>query len=225
MRWRAASVLLTLLILGLAGASFTGAYFTARSEVNGTITTHSWFFLHNRPTPPTGNTTAQANLAMDAVIPLQTTLFNYDTNRDSLPGRRIRRGGLGATETRLAFHTNWRTPPFVAGRVIDGTVTARVWSGVAGFPAGARGVMVAYLRDYNPVTGTYTPIASATLDEPDWQAGSSAWVEKRIAIPVTAYWLAPGRQLELKLLVGATAAADMLIAYDTTAYPSALAVP
>lgn len=225
MRWRAASVLLTLLILGLAGASFTGAYFTARSEVDATITTHSWFFLHNRPTPPTGDTAARANLDMDAVTPLQTTLFNYDTNRDSLPGRRIRPGGRGATETRLAFHTNWRTPPFVTGRVIDGTVTARIWSGVVGFPAGARGVMVAYLRDYNPLTRTYTTIASASIDEADWQAGSSTWVEKRIAIPVTAYSLAPGRQLELKLLAGSAAAADMVIAYDTTIHPSALAVP
>ena len=86
-------------------------------------------------------------------------------------------------------------------------------------------MMVAYLRDYNPVSGTYTIIASATLDQPDWQAGSSTWVEKRIAIPVTAYSLAPGRQLELKLLAGSAAAADMVIAYDTTAYPSALAVP
>ena len=42
--------------------------------------------LHNNPTPPTGDTTMQHPLPMDADTPTATTLFNYDTDHDAFAG-------------------------------------------------------------------------------------------------------------------------------------------
>ena len=43
-------------------------------------------FLHNHPTPPTGDTPSHAVLPLDPELPTAQSLFNYDTNRDNDPG-------------------------------------------------------------------------------------------------------------------------------------------
>jgi hypothetical protein len=209
----------------VAGTPLSAARFGTQAAASGTVATRTWFFLHHTPSPPTGNTTAQANLSMTTAPPTASTLYNYDTNLDSLAGRRIRRNGTGVGDTTLARYANWRSPAFSTATTISGTVTLRVWTGVAGFPLNTRGVLVAYLRDYNPATNAYTTIASATLNQADWQGGVAGWVEKRISIPVTSYSLAAGRRLELKIQAPAAAPSDMVIAYDTTTYPSILGLP
>ncbi len=52
-------------------------------------TEYIYYYLHNNPTPPVGNTVSQVDLPMDTSAPTATTLYNYDTNRDSDPGRRL----------------------------------------------------------------------------------------------------------------------------------------
>jgi hypothetical protein len=223
MIWRALLLMAVLALVG--GTSVSDARFTSQVLSAGTLGTRTWFFLHNNPSPPTGNTTAQANLSMNAAAPTASTLFNYDTNADTLPGRRIQRNGSGPADANLGRYANWRSAPFSSARTIAGTVTLRIWTAVTGFRLETRGVLVAYLRDRDPVTNTYVTIASATLDEADWQGGVADWVEKRMSIPVTGYTLAAGRQLELKLQAPAAAPRHMMIAYDTTARASILGLP
>lgn len=218
-----AVLLLALLVVGTSGIS--GARFVAQATSTAAVATPTWFFLHHNPTPPVGATTAQANLTMNAVPPTAVTLYNYDTNLDSTPGRRIRRAGTGPGDTTLARYANWRSPVFATARSISGTVTLRIWTGVAGFTLNTRGVLIAYLRDYNPTTNSYVNVASGSLDLADWQGGVAGWVEKQMTIPVGAYTVQAGRRLELKLQVPAASPVDMVIAYDTTTYPSIVGVP
>jgi hypothetical protein len=119
-------------------------------------------------------------------------LYNYDTNADALAGRRIQKSGTGAGDTTLAHYVNSRTANLSASTLISGTVVVRIWSGITGFPLGKQGVLVAYLRGLNPTTSTYVEIANATLTDPDWQAGSSTWVLKRIGVPVAGYTIVAG---------------------------------
>jgi hypothetical protein len=221
---RGAIVVAAVVVL-VAGTPVTDARFIGQASTTGAVATRTWFFLHNNPSPPTGTTTAQPNLAMNAVAPTATTLFNYDTDADALPGRRIRQNGSGPADTNLGRYANWRSPPFASAVTVTGTVTVRVWTAVTDFQLNTRGVLVAYLRDYNPTTGAYVTIASATLDEPDWQGGVAAWVEKRFSIVVPGYTLLAGRQLELKLHAPAAAPRHMMVAYDTAAHPSILGLP
>lgn len=203
------------------------AQLTASSVIpNCTLSTRTWYFLHNNPTPPVGNTNAVANLSMDGVlVPTQATLYNYDSNADSLPGRRIQRSATGPGDTTLARYANWRTAAFTSARLLSGTVTLRIWSGITGFPLNQRGVLVVYLRDFNPATSAYTEIANATLDQANWQAGTADWVLKQIDISVASYTLAVGRVLEVKVVTNANASNNMVVAYDTTSYMSFLSIP
>ena len=222
-----AAVVLAGLVAGATAIPGSLGRLTAAATVgNCTLTTRTWFFLHNNPTPPVGNTNAVANLAMDALlVPSQATLYNYDANADSLAGRRIQKSATGPGDTTLARYVNWRTAAFTAARTISGTVTLRLWSGITGFPLNQRGVLIAYLRDYNPSNGQYVEIANATLDQANWQAGTANWVLKQIDISVASYTLAVGRVLEVKVVTNANASANMVVAYDTTSYMSLLSIP
>lgn len=204
------------------------AVFTDSAGVGtNTFSSGEWavYYLHNNPTPPTAHTNSQANLPMDTTAPSATTLFNYDRDKDSFPGRYIGKGGGGAAETDLSKYQNWRTSTVASPLVIDGTVEFEFWSAIKDFATGKSGSVWVLLRDFNPSTSTYTTIGSATLSVANWQAGSGTWVQRTISISVSNYTLQAGRQLELKLLVGGSAGDDMWFAYDTTTYRSRLVLP
>jgi hypothetical protein len=223
-RWLVAVLPLVVVLLSAPAAS-TATLTAGRSLGTNVFATGSWYFLHNNPTPPTGNTSAVNNLSMTATAPTQTTLYNYDTNADSVAGRRIQKSGSGAGDATLAHYANWRSAAFASARTIAGSVVLRISSGISGFTLNTQGVLVAYLRDFNPTNSKYVEIANATLTDANWQAGSITWVEKRISIPVGSYAVASGHVLEVKVETTAASSSDMLIAYDATGYPSALSLP
>ncbi len=215
----------------LAGTLLAGghrdamALLTDAEQVTATSTAASSFsattyYLHNNPTPPIGNTNAQASLSMNTSASTATTLFNYDADQDSAAGRRIERGGSGATESTLARYQNWRGPTAgLLGQSINGTVLIEFWSAMPSFTQGTAGEVRVFLRDFNTILGTTTEIGSTTVSASDWQAGNSAWVKRSASLSVNTTLLV-GHQLEVKLLVGSGSATDMLFAYDTTLYRS-----
>jgi hypothetical protein len=199
------------------------ATFAAASSFTGTI-----YYLHNNPTPPTGNTNAQADLAMNATIPTAATLFNYDANFDAALGRLILRGGSGAGESDLAQYQNWRGPTLPSGRNINGSVTVEFWSGMESFTPATAGQVDVYLRAWDPLLGLVSSeLGSTSVAAADWQGGASAWVKRTASIPVSNTTLSCllGCQLEVKLEVGASAADDMWLAYDTTLYRARVRLP
>ncbi len=175
-------------------------------------------YLHNNPSPPTLDTNSQANLPMDMFPGTAATLYNYDQDRDSSPGRVILHGGSGAAETDLAKYQNWQMT-LSQNLSISGKVTAVLWSATKNIDQTARGVVTAYLRDLSGDTAAV--IASGTLDLNPWQQGSSTWVERKITIPTSNYTVPAGHVLELKVIAGG-ASSDMWFAYDTSLYPSQL---
>jgi hypothetical protein len=222
-----ALALLALLCGLLVAGPSTGALglLTDTEQVASSITTSTSFsattyYLHNNPTPPTGNTNAQANLSMNTTAPSATTLFNYDADLDSAAGRLIARGGSGAGETTLARYQNWRGPTAGAlGQTINGTVLVEFWSGMSGFTQGTAGEVRIFLRDVDTITGITQEIGNTTVTAADWQAGANGWVKRSGSMSVNTVLLG-GHRLEVKLLVGAGAATDMLFAYDTNIYRS-----
>ena len=103
------------LVVVLAAALARGglAQFTEQATVTGntftTITCFSSWCLQNDPTPPTGDTASQAVLPLAKTPPTATTLYNYDTDRDTSAGLQILAGGSGASESDLTKHQPWRT--------------------------------------------------------------------------------------------------------------------
>ena len=208
--------------LTVPAETFADSY-TATVTVTISAAIGSTWFLHNNPTPPTGDTTSQLNLPLDQTAPTATILYNYDANRDSFVGLFIDKGGAGATETDPVKHQAWRTSALGSSLTIDGTVTVPLWSAIKDFGLGKSGEVTVFLRDYDG--STYTEICNGTLTDADWQGGSGTWVEKAISFTCASYTIPAGNFLEVKLIVGDSSADEIWFSYDTTSYNSRVALP
>ncbi len=173
-------------------------------------------YLHNNPTPPTANTNRQAVLPMDDSAPTATTLYNYDVDVDTDLGRTIQKGGSGAGETDVGKYQAWRTGVLSQPLSLSGTIAVDIWGAIQNYQLDKAGIVTIYFRDYNG--STYTEIGQGTLFDVDWQAGPSSFVRKVILIPGFSYTVPAGNELEVKMIVGSLAAAEMWFAYDTTTY-------
>jgi hypothetical protein len=106
---------------------------------------------------------------------------------------------------------------------INGDVDLILWSAIKDFGQSKRGVVTAYLRDFDGTA--YTEIASATLDAENWQGGTDTWVETPITFSGVSCTIPVGHYLEVKLVVSNDADDDMWFAYDTTDYNSYIELP
>ena len=175
----------------------------------------SWtFYLHNNPSPPTGNTASQPVLPIDLTAPTATWLRNYDTDRDGVPGLLIAKGGSGAGETNPVKHQAWRSPVLASDLTIQGTVVVELWSAMKNFNPTKGGTVSVYLRDFDG--SGYVTIAAASRD----QGGSAGWGLKTFDLSLGSYALSAGHMLELKVIVEGSSDDDMWFAFDTSAYPS-----
>lgn len=159
------------------------------------------YYLHNNPTPPTGDTDAQVNLPMDEVQPTATSLYNYDQDYDSNVGRRIEESAGGPDGLELKEYQNWQTTPYDNDTHLQGTVIVNLLVAPDGFNYDNAGSFRVYLRDYDPVSQTYTEIASA-----DYEIGEGEWVELwQSTAPEGKYRIlatAPGTQIESIVALG-----------------------
>jgi len=219
------------MVCGFVPARVTLALFTSTVSVTGnTFTTGTWvtktYYLHNNPTPPTGNTASQFYLAMDSTVPTGGTLYNYDTNCSAAsPGRDLQVTALGIYETADCKVTNWVAATRTTPLAISGAVQVVVWTATANFVSGTTGNISVALADNNPSAGTVSLITSASLTQANWQGGSGSWVQKTITLPSITYTVAVGHQLEVRLVAASGAAQTMWVAHDTSAYKSYLLLP
>ena len=167
-----------------------------------------------------GDGVPQASLG---AAPVQTVLPNYDPAHDAEDGRLLEKTSAGlAAETDPNKHQWWVSP---AGyQQIGGPVRLTLWSALAGFDPAGRGVVDAGLYDCLPDGTDCNLITTANLDLVSWAGGSGTWVEREVNFGSVTATIAAGRSLAVKLVVASTASGDMLFAYDTTGYPSRLAV-
>jgi hypothetical protein len=215
-----------LLVLGFSAVcllwsgfgSAQAMFATTASAGTNTFTAGTWvYYLHNNPTPPTANTTAQYNLTMTSTAPTGTVLVNYDTNGANRAGRGITRNNPPSPGLAIALrYVNWRTPAMTTALVLSGSVTADIWSAINVATANRTGSLIVYLRDYNPATAAYAEIANATRTAA-YAAGRTYYHTPIVVTVASAYTLPIGHMLELKIeSPTATSQNKMLVAYDTT---------
>ena len=179
-------------------------------------------YLHNNPTPPTGDTNPQALLPLDATAPTATTLYNY-----SLPGAKP---GLELTGTTLGLgeplnFQPWRTGTLASPLTIEGNVFIELWAAIRQFQIDQAGALSAYLRDYDGAGG-YVEIANGSIFAGDWQEGSGTFLKRTIIMPDISYTISTGHELEIRLVADTIKASkDMWVAYDTTTYSSVVLLP
>ena len=112
--------------------------------------------LHNNPTPPVGDTMSQYPLSTDQVMPTATTLYNYDTERDSFAGLLIQKNNTGCGDTDPVKFQNWQTAALATDYHIEGIVTFNMFSAMKDFVTDKIGIYRVCVRDKNG--GIYTDI-------------------------------------------------------------------
>lgn len=188
------------------------------------VTLSRTLYLHNNPSPPTANTSSQANLPLNETQPTAGTLYNYDSNRDSYAGLTVERSGSGLSESDSRKFQAWRTAALGCDLVLNGNASFVVWAGTWEFRTGRAGSITAYLRAFNG--STYTEIGNGTVTSSNWQSGSSTFVQQTLTVSGLNYTVPAGHQLEVRLMVNqSNSAENMMIAYDTTSYPTRLTLP
>ena len=221
----AAGLVVAVAALVAGGARVALATFTDEAAVAGTFSTGTWggtmWYLHDDPSPPTGDTTAGDLLAMDATAPTGATLFNYDTDCDVRPGRSIDRGTGQVTEDAACRFATWRSEPLAAPRTLDGTATLVVYARKQ-FSGGPNPRLVAFLRILDPAGPTWTELGSASLavntnPKQAWSQRTFTWTLAGLTVPA-------GAQVEVRI-VATGGTPDLEIAYDTIGQPSALTLP
>ncbi len=232
LRRRLAALVAAGLVIGAVGVAFAGtrvvlARLTGAAAVApNTFATGAWatattWYLHNNPTPPTANTTAQFNLPLDPTAPTATTLRNYDTNCDSRAGRSIARGTGQPTEATTCNYATWRSAALATARTLNGTSTLSVWARKTG-TGGTNPTLRAFLRVFDPATSTYTDLGTANVTVTT--NSSSAWAQQTLTWPLASVSVPAGRRIEVKL-VATGGTLNVEIAYDVTTQASSLTLP
>jgi hypothetical protein len=175
-------------------------------------------YLHNNPSPPTGDTLVQLFLICDPTVPIATTLYNYDAGTDTGPGRTILRGGSGPIETLPTHHISWNTPALPSTLSISGSVRVDLWAAAKNFATGSTIHGTVYLFDVNGLSSTLIGQAGLAF------AGASTRSQITVFIGVN-YSLAAGHTLKMSVISPGTSADDLWLAYDTAAYRSRIVLP
>jgi hypothetical protein len=193
--------------LDISSAEATPGYFTEYSGVG--YAAEATYFLKGDGVP-------EASLSTTA--PTATTLPNYDSSRDSDPGLLLQISSLGLSETDPLKYQVWSTGDSVN---LDGPTDLVFWSAMRNFDTTNAGEVLAALLDCNSSLTNCTTIATGSLTAGPW-SGSGTWVERTIDFGSVTYTISGGRNLAVKLVVGANADDAMWFAYDTVSYPSRL---
>ncbi|MFN2588323.1 MAG: hypothetical protein ABR613_09445 [Actinomycetota bacterium] len=181
-------------------------------------------YLHNFPTPPTGDTAAVRALPMDATAPTATTLYRYNVDEfDGRSGRYVHRDSTaGANEADLRYMINWvfRVPEDM---VLSGAATAGIWithkDGCV-----HTGLFHLWLRTkHNAMSDTGTLIGSGTGAVPPGPS-QPCWSLSGVSLPVDVT-IPAGTWIELKLTIDDADRDAAMVAYDTTSFASYLDLP
>ena len=181
------------------------------------------YYLHNNPTPPTGDTSAQAVLSIDTTAPTATTLYRYSLPNNNT-GLELKGSLDGLNETDSAKYQVWRTGALASPLAITGDIFVDLWAAIRNFQLSQSGAVTMYLRDYDG--SAYVEIGSGSAFAFDWQDGANTFVKRTIMIPDVNYTIPTGHEMEARLITDTIKASkDMWIAYDTTAYQSVVKLP
>ncbi len=86
-------------------------------------------YLHNNPTPPTGDTESQPSLPMDIYPPSTVTQYNYDTDLNLDPGRTLTTNSVADFSAEFVSSENGTiTIDFTDQSISDYGITSWLWS-------------------------------------------------------------------------------------------------
>ncbi|HET6771261.1 MAG TPA: hypothetical protein VFH75_06455 [Actinomycetota bacterium] len=184
--------------------------------------------LHNNPTPPTGNTTAQKPMAMNLTPVSATTLYTYSTDYyNNEPGRYIEQRNTDHNEDLKVRMANWVYQVPNPDTLFNGTVELTLWVArkdlsCTGGPVHIRAFLRTKATD---VTDTGNELTSGDGVMVPVGVGSCPFQQITITMTPINVTLAANTWLELKVTNRQTSGDAALIAYDTLDYRSTIKLP
>ncbi|MBI5088961.1 MAG: hypothetical protein HZB15_08915 [Actinobacteria bacterium] len=166
-----------------------------------------------------GNVVSQPVLPLAARSPLNASLPNFDTDRDSNPGLLIRRGGALAVGDPARMQ-RFRLAPATPTR-IDGSASVRLYVAPAGLLLDAMTVNVALAHCIGPTLDTCTVLATGSVG---FVGLLSQFQAVDVGLGAVDATIAPPHALEVWVVADSSSSRDLWLAYDTTSRPSALTI-
>ena len=196
--------------------SSSGNSLTAASSFGGPTT----FYLHNLPTPPSGNTASHVILPLNETAPTASTLYNYDTNRDGFAGLLIGKGGSHGSGGDAAKEQVW---DIIVGADTDlsGSATLILWSAIKDFKNSPGAAVSARLYDCTGAGTGCSTIDTASVAATPWSP-TATWTQRTIDFGAINHTVTAGRMIRLEIIVLDTSGDDLWFAYDTATYPARL---
>ena len=172
-------------------------------------------YLHNGASPPTGGTTAQADMPMDATMPTVAELYEYSTDYYSgAAGRWVEKSNSpSATETDTKYMANWRYQS--SSHLAANGAELRIFVAMKDLQCDKTPSLTFFL-----IAGETTLTGIATSPS----TGSEPCDFREVVVTFGAFNLASGEVLELKAMVNEETGDAALFAYDTTVHESRLAL-
>jgi len=175
---------------------------------------------HYLGTSGPGDTASTPVLPFTTTAPAARPLPNYDTNRDEAAGLGIREADnqLGATDPRK--YQKW-SMPVDTGLVLAGEASLDLWAAMEDFDAGEDGSVLVSLSTCDASGLECTTLATGHAEVAQDDAPGS-FVPITIDFGELTTTVLPNRTLVVKVVVDGRSADDMVLAFATAAYPSAL---
>lgn len=182
-------------------------------------------YLHDNPTPPTGNSTANINMAMNPTAPTAATFYQYSSNYyNGGPGRYVKESSAGPTTTTTDEISNWvYQVPEVTN--FNGTGEIDMWVALKDFKCDKTLVVNYWVREKTSAsTSGGTILATGAMTWIPSGPEPCNWVNLTTTFAISRV-TAQNRWIELKVAVANSTGTAGLFAYDTTTYQSKLTLP
>lgn len=208
---------ITFTFTAITGTSAVPGWTDAVQTSGTTLAMINAFYLG---TNAAGSTTSSDPLPLRRTGPTLTTLFNYDTDRDTTAGLLVKLTGAPSGRQQ-----QWSMGVGASPLTLSGTASVRLWSAMRNFDPTLVGSLAVTLLDCDVNTANCSQVATATITSAAaWSGGSGTWVRKSWNLGATNYTFAAGRTIAIRVAPTATSGDDMMLAYDTTTYKTALII-
>jgi len=185
--------------------------------------------LHNKPTPPAQDTTAQKAMAMNLTTISAPTLYKYSTDYyNNQPGRFIdkKTPNPSHSETSSRYMANW-VYQMPQNTLFNGTAELKLWVALKDFNCtGGSMTLRAFLRTkITDTTDTGVQLGTGDALVVPTGVGTCSFEQITLTMNLTNVNVPINTWLELKVTNRNASGDAALIAYDTTQYPSTIKLP
>uniref|UniRef100_A0A540VDF0 S8 family serine peptidase n=2 Tax=Litorilinea aerophila TaxID=1204385 RepID=A0A540VDF0_9CHLR len=178
----------------------------------------SSFYLYNDPVANQGDTSSHPILPLAPEEPSDSPLYNYDADRDSGPGLRIRRLDAPGGPLSPDQIQRWRLPTLSTTVQVAAGASLELWVTRPEDSPGQRVQLQATLNQIDS-TGRTVQTLAATSAATNLDNG---WKKFKFAFNNGPFVIPAGDQLELAVTLDGASEGDVWLAFGTRQYPARL---